>query len=245
MKVAFYHCFNPLQVQTKLTIQYHLKNGYTSSFNPLQVQTKQEGGYMEIHQELGFQSPIGTNKTFTISFTTVLQFLVSIPYRYKKNQSAQTKLQTWFMSFNPLQVQKKPMNMDEFVKYGMRFNPLQVQKKQISCRIFSQRCRNVSIPYRYKKNTETCRICSYSLTKVSIPYRYKQNCHGSGYCHKKIIVSIPYRYKQNSIKKIGYMSVEECFNPLQVQTNSNWDFENYIYDELFQSPIGTNKHPRY
>ena len=76
--------FNPLQVQTKPS-QAITKYGWENRFNPLQVQTKQEGALDEpFEDEDEFQSPIGTNKTHRLSKEIGCIITVSIPYRYKQ-----------------------------------------------------------------------------------------------------------------------------------------------------------------
>ena len=97
---------NPLQVQTKHVNLYQGTQKMGQSQSPIGTNKTFSYEIFCIDPILS-QSPIGTNKTFCNSPLQPETSLVSIPYRYKQNESWQKQGKNILSSLNPLQVQTK------------------------------------------------------------------------------------------------------------------------------------------
>ena len=149
--------FNPLQVQTKHTINvgnlcydylfqspigtnktlkvYNEAFNVYDSFNPLQVQTKHVGNTFPDVAIFQFQSPIGTNKTANTAFipTTLIEF--QSPIGTNKTQALMWHRQQHIAVSIPYRYKQNQIKHPLELAISFCFNPLQVQtKRKVYCR---------------------------------------------------------------------------------------------------------------
>jgi len=127
--------------------------------------------------------------------------MVSIPYRYKQNNSC-----------------KRTLTQPKIVSIPYRYKQNQISSPRARILL------SVSIPYRYKQNYLLKKYQNSCRMSVSIPYRYKQNNKGCHRLRQPKNVSIPYRYKQNKrVSEMAYSSMTSGFQS-PIGTNKTYTY---------------------